>query len=698
MAFTEEQLDNFKKLTNSMKKAQRAEILEGNENAIKALYEDPLPQTGVLSKVLHDETTFLIGRRGTGKSTIFSYAQETLREDKGQLSVYIDVKSLHGKTTGMGSETNNKADEMILEQNFISEVLKEIIKEINTSLEKKTVLRKMIGAGKYTKAKGRLKDIKNALLKPEFRDVTITTSDSVEVKEREKSVEGESSGAQISLNRGLPNITAGGNFDKQYQDENEFIRKTSSAMVRDFSITEYMEDIKETLSDLNIKKIFLFLDDFSELGETAQKVFVNVILAPLNNWSDKYFRFKVACYPERIYYGEIDRSKIDEIYLDHYDLYKGAKPDLSEIEEKAQGFLNKLLNKRFIYYLDCKPEIFFNIDSDNTWEDYLEQLFFASMNIPRILGNLLEYAYDKSLVYGNLINRQIILQASKHYYEAKINPFFDKGTMVLESYESRLDRFGQKLLTNSIVDESRKKKRELAKTDLQMFKGLKTIPSSHFYISKEEEHFFNTLELNYVVNKYFEQSDKDGVKSSIYSLNYGLCAENNIDYGRPKGDSKYRKYYIDRQFNYNSLLLGFMRNYKEYECNNCKQRYDLSNYRKVEMVEMLCFKGCREPSTFKEVLLFEEGLPKITIPEEYQLPESEYDALNVINTLSNPYASTVAGELDCSYQMVNSLTKKLEQKQLIEKEEGLIDSKKRKIYKVTELAIQRYNLSADILV
>ena len=44
------------------------------------------------------------------------------------------------------------------------------------------------------------------------------------------------------------------------------------------------------------------------------QIVVDTILAPLNNWSDELIKFKVAGYPGRVYYGKIDKTKIDEIY------------------------------------------------------------------------------------------------------------------------------------------------------------------------------------------------------------------------------------------------------------------------------------------------------------------------------------------------------------------------------------------------
>lgn len=44
--------------------------------------------------MLKKETTFLVGKKGTGKSTIIERAQYQIRVDKKSLSVYINAKTV----------------------------------------------------------------------------------------------------------------------------------------------------------------------------------------------------------------------------------------------------------------------------------------------------------------------------------------------------------------------------------------------------------------------------------------------------------------------------------------------------------------------------------------------------------------------------------------------------------------------------
>jgi hypothetical protein len=106
-----------------------------------------------------------------------------------------------------------------------------------------------------------------------------------------------------------------------------------------------LEDIKNLLDEAGIKRLVVFFDDFSELDWIDQKLFVDVVLAPLNNTSDERVKLKVACYPGRVYYGKIDPGKIDTVNLDFSQLYESQ--DIQSAENAAVDYTKRLLEKRF---------------------------------------------------------------------------------------------------------------------------------------------------------------------------------------------------------------------------------------------------------------------------------------------------------------------------------------------------------------
>ncbi len=66
-----------------MKKYKRAEIKDAKDKSmIETLYTDLLPNNQVFKMCFSDNTTFLIGRKGTGKSTIILKLEKEYRKKR----------------------------------------------------------------------------------------------------------------------------------------------------------------------------------------------------------------------------------------------------------------------------------------------------------------------------------------------------------------------------------------------------------------------------------------------------------------------------------------------------------------------------------------------------------------------------------------------------------------------------------------
>jgi len=691
--FSKKMLKNIQSLINSLRLAQRAELTdESGRNLISELYVDPLPNNAVLNQITHDDTVFLVGRKGTGKSTIFAMAQDYFRHEKKQISAYIDVKTLYGKSIAQDinvGDSNANVQKLLLFQNFITIVLTELLKELEKNLDSKNLINKILSRKKNESVRAHLSNLRKLINEPDYVDVSLKLDTGITSKGSINSAKKETSNSEFNAeitNKSIKIASANKNISEDSESlTEENIKTFSGVLLRHFSIKEYMEKISAILIEIGISKAHIFLDDFSEIDYEAQQIFVNTILAPLNNWSEKFFRFKVGAYPKRIFYGEIEKGKVSEINLDYYDLFKVK--GLPELEVKAIDFLERLLDRRFDYFLQNKPEMLFQVDLQNSWESYKKILFQSSMNIPRVLGNILHYCYQSAIIYQKKITKSLIEDAAQKYYHNQIEYYFGKTNYLAEAFEELLDRYSQQQLIDNVVAKAKELKSKLASDATDLFIDLPRsgIPTSHFYIKKEYERFFYSLELNYFISKYYEQADRDGVMISIYAINYGLCKANNILFGRPDGDTKYRKYFISRHFDYNSVLEDYLLGHIEYECEICGCKYTYKEYDTLEKIDMLCYKGCKEKGKIVERKLFDKLNPFNPIERKNLLPEIELDILHTLsqNIDSNLYATVIAQELDCSYQLVGQRATKLQEKKLLDKEDKIVDGTSRKIYKIT---------------
>src|SRR2546430_4442904 len=73
LAWSADAISGFRNAAESLKLFRRADLTdpEHNTSLIDELYEDPLPEDAVFRNLLRPSTTFVIGRKGTGKSTVF---------------------------------------------------------------------------------------------------------------------------------------------------------------------------------------------------------------------------------------------------------------------------------------------------------------------------------------------------------------------------------------------------------------------------------------------------------------------------------------------------------------------------------------------------------------------------------------------------------------------------------------------------
>jgi hypothetical protein len=409
------------------------------------------------------------------------------------------------------------------------------------------------------------------------------------------------------------------------------------------------------------------------------RVVVDTLLAPLNNWSEELVKFKIAAYPHRVYYGQIDKTKIDEIHLDLFRLY--GTNEVAAMEEKATDFTRRLVEQRLQHFAKCSISVFAETSDEGLWR----QLFYASLGNPRILGYLLYYLHESHLIYSQKIGSRAIRDAASRYYEEKIEPYFRMNKFLQESFAERASIFSLRELLEAIVQRARELRRHRDSTVMREISGVP--PTSHFHVALELESLLSTLELNFFITKYFEMSDRDGRKVAVYALHYGLCQKYAITFGRPTEKREHRLYFVERVFDDTSLLRKFMQENQEIRCQTCSSTYDVGKLEALKMYNMKCptcgVGTCTVINLSKKYESVLRG-----IEPNLLLPITELGILQTLDTERRPmFAAEIAEELDKSYQLVGKRGKMLAEKGLVSREET---EHGRRTFKITPLAEASY--------
>lgn len=683
-----EKLKKFHDAVQSLKLYRRAELpgQEDDSEVVKKLYVDPLPNDYVFETVLRPNTTFIIGRKGTGKSTIFQRLQYELSKDKKKTSAYLDIKTIYessqvdnsliDKVSSQNSSLpKNEIERVLLLKSFIVSLVREIKSELLKRTEGsfwETI--KEAFSGNVAEIFEDLDHLIDEIDKDKFvsvlgvRSVDRTTQDESSF-ENEVKVSAKANPSSVELGAEARLAKAGkASSEVNYSD----------ILIKVFNIKELLIKIKAVLSTLGVRNLYILVDDFSELPEDAMEVVVNLLLAPLNNWSEEFIKFKVAAYPGRIFYGDIDKTKIDEVYLDIFKLYGSS--DVSTMEESAIEFVKRLVEARVRVYRAGKVEDYFDTNSDDVWR----VVFYASMANPRIIGYLLHYCHESHLLYKNKIGVRAIQQAARRYYEDKIESYFSLSRFLHESFGEKSSIYGLKELLENLVTRAK----ELRQHSSSIFDAIDgRPPTSHFHVTPSFETLLRTLELNFFLTKYYEMSDRDGRKVTVYALNYGLCQKYTISFGRPTGKREFRLYFVERVFDYSPLLQRYMASNQEIACSQCGYKYAIEDLEAIRWNKM----RCRECTTgVCEVVNLSRKYEKELreIDRSLLLPETELGILQSLHLEKDGmYAAEIASELDCSYQLVGKRGRFLYDKGLVSRD---TNTGGRRVFGITPLAEESY--------
>jgi hypothetical protein len=689
----ERDLSGFHDAAESLKLFRRADLSDPEHNTplIDELYIDPLPQNAVLSKMLRPSTTFVIGRKGTGKSTVFQRLQSELRRSGHQTSAYVDIKTVYESSQvdpAMLERLEREQDalprealeKLLLYKQFLQAVILEIKGELRKRVEASLWERvKATVTGGISSLFESLDTILEEADEQRFTSAIGVRRPTVQTKTSTTDETSSKASGSLSLSA-TPSISVGGELAEKVIRTSDRDQSFSDALLRTFNIKTLIVRLKEVLEGLGIRHLYVLVDDFSELPEEAMHVVVDVLLAPLNNWSDEFIKFKVAGYPGRIYYGQIDKTKIEEIYLDVYKLYGGS--DVSRMEENAIDFTRRLTDSRMTYFTGKQATAFFDGDEEEVWR----QLFYASMANPRTLGWILSFIYESHLIHGRGIGVRSIQEAAERYYEEKVDSYFQLGKFLHDSFGERASIFSLKELLEALVVRAR----DLRHHSSDLIRKIPgRHPTSHFHIPLSYEKVFSTLELNFFLTKYYEMTDRSARKVSVFALNYGLCSKYDIRFGRPLGEREFRLYFVERFFDYSAIVTAYLSKNQQIVCENpnCRKKFSYEQLEAIQLFGMLC-PQCRK-GTVKVTNLSQKYAEELrAVEQDVLLPPTELGILQTLHIEKEPLRPmAIAGELDCSWQLISWRGKKLAERGLIDR---LEDGQGHRLFEITETAKAAY--------
>lgn len=672
--------DNIEAAFKSMIKSGRPDIIDSdNNNLLPLLYVDLLEGDYFLKQALDENHVIFKGRRGTGKSTIFLQAETILSKNKKTLPIYINLQSCYEDIRPANTQDN--AEKITLYNiylKFFYQVLQRIEEKCKLLIKDRDIekLFKEVKNGEYIDA--------------EFqRMMQITTNNS----------KNQTLNLSVNSNKEIEsNITV----SKMASTE----QQCNTQELRIFSINTILSKMKKILRKHSIGKVYLFLDDFSELDYDSQKLMIDSLIAPIISSYNDTFIIKLAAYPYRIYLGNIDSSKIVPCSLDFYDVYEKTSTNYTSVEASGIDYIKRTIKRRIMVYTSeqLDADELFNTKKESL-DVYYKTLFYASAGIPRCLGYILTYSYVNSINKGNAITLQDINSASKTYFTQNILADFYNDNRYKQSFfddNKILTQLTQKKLMDDLIEISKTFKRQILsrytkkekikdiyKDTLEKYKNGITywLPSSHFYVEKDVENILQTLELYYIVSKFNEGSNrKAGIKISYYGLNYGLCLENMIDYGKPDLRRAY-DYWRQDEFDYTDFIPAALNAVEVPTCTNCGYQY--SNKQEYEVVKKFGYcLSCKAEHSINTTNELQNILAKEIAKWKMDcLPDIEIDILRVLyNNIGTAMTAAEIGMLVERHHLgVTKIMDKLKRNDYVS-----YDVREKRYYRIEAKAISKF--------
>ncbi len=695
----------FARIAESLRQYRRADLREFQKELggrpVDALYVDPLPNDAVLTSVLSSNTTFLLGRKGTGKSTVFARAQSALRMRRDVLTIYLDVKSLcelpNSQEPVIRNIESTRIDDGVLRahllrKSFLGAVISELLKEVEDISNEMSLWDSWTGKKKAFRelteklsALGR--KTKEARLSKSELPVLEIISNSWKTRQKIEQGQKNSIGGKGALSTHKAELEAHASttdFDKSL-DDSEVYQEYSEAVLRSFPFDEIIGEIKYLLESSGLTRMVVFFDDFSELNMLDQKLFVDVVLSPLNNSSNERIKLKVAGYPGRVYYGKIDATKVDTICLDFASIYEAT--DVQSMEKSAIEYTKRLLLARFSAF-DEDINLYF--DTSIPLDEHIRLLFQCTFNVPRLMGSLLHICYLDKIAGKTPITAAALRLAARKYFETTVAQYFDRmNRFALEPFENKLDRHNQRQLLDKIVNEARDVRRKISDGSIggTYFKRMGNPPTSHFVVNSELADMFRSLESNFFLSKYKDTRDKDGNAVIVYALLYGLVESERMSWGYPPGRD-YRNYFVQRCFDYTAAIHSFLSGTQTIRCGDCGKSFPLDEQKSFELFKWRC-PDCHK-GICSIVNLADDFKKEVAqLKTNLMLEEVELAILETLDAEDRPMpAGEISGLIDATYQLVGHRTSKLRDLGLVDKRAG--DDSGRVKSSITEKAKKTY--------
>ncbi|MEY2362597.1 hypothetical protein R6U76_23140 [Lysinibacillus capsici] len=405
------------------------------------------------------------------------------------------------------------------------------------------------------------------------------------------------------------------------------INQLSLEISEKLNVQNFLDKINNIRIKAGIHKIYVFIDEFSDLSDEEQSNFSILFQKFLGSKVNMFF--KIGVITDRYNFGPKIRIGRDiyPISLDLNDFVERYGGTVVAVR-KMQEFVEMILNKRLeIFCSEVRYIDIFKISKENLCQRLARQ----SLGVPRTLGLILQHAWNQAqngIESDNKIGLSEINYGIRTVRKMYYKQF--EGSIKKNLIPSFYLNMWKELVNRALNEKEKNNER----------------PSSHFMIDPLRKEYLNIFCENFLVHLLEEdRASKYGGNYYLYVLDYGVCLENNIKYAEEKDE------FTAVRFIYDSVLLNYdpyflTGNQKSYKCSTCGCIYEENEVAKFKV------KRCFEDDT-----VLEEIQARVQPTTKGNYTELEIKILGLISALDKGEAMTaseIADTVGCSRQKVSA--------------------------------------------
>lgn len=485
-----------------------------------------------LNQILSENDQLIVGRRGTGKTTLLYRAlvdcmrswepgRQTAAKPR-TLAIYVDLNKCQSISE---TDSENFTD---FEHIVVSELCDAITEEIRRSwpaIETKPgFFSQLFASAEQHQAQetNRLLSELVAVLQAGLPRI-IDQSGRVETKDTSKAKkEGEISGKLTIGDQ--PSVSAGA----KSRSETAFEQEDKSGYTIKYRLT--IADILRVLGDLReaagISAIFFLVNEFSALTEDLQRRFTTLVKKLVGNHSGLFI--KLCAITDKYTLGSslILQRDLFEISLD-LDAFVERSDSLNAAMAELESLTERIVAERMRVYAGVVPKDVFEEPKD-VWRE----LSRSAMGVPRTLGIVLKQAWNRASPNGRRMRRSDIEYGIRYASKAYLNQLHGaaRDSVAIPQYVSEIS---DAVITKAVSERT---------------KG-GDAPASHFMVLPKNEAKLKYLTMFFVVHLLTSgrTTKKEKTSRSLYCIDYGICLENNLSFALDKNVIRQQRFAYDEE-------------------------------------------------------------------------------------------------------------------------------------------------------